>query len=77
MGDQCVSALLAIAYSKGLGLKVPWIQIPNTQNGNKLKNPDLLFGRFVRNELPPFLRHTDPYPECEKGVADEFFMCTR
>lgn len=75
-GDQCVSTLIAIAYSKGLGLKVPWIQIPNIPNGNKLKDPDLLFGAFARSEPPPFLRHTDPYPECVKGTADEYFMCS-
>jgi len=75
MGDQCVSALLAVAYSKHLGLKVPWINIPNAPNGNKMKDPGLLFGRFLNKRLPPFVSHTDPYPECEAGTADEFIMC--
>ncbi|KAG8465917.1 hypothetical protein KFE25_005487 [Diacronema lutheri] len=76
-GDQCVSTLISIAYSRALGLKVPWIQIPGIQNGNRLKDPGLLFGRFERGELPPFLRDSDPYPECADGTADEYFMCNR
>lgn len=77
-GDQCVSSIIATAYSRELGLKVPWIYLPNLPNGNKLKDPGLLFGRFLRAELPPFLRESEPYPECAHGPPAELydnFMC--
>lgn len=76
-GDQCVASLLSAAYSRAVGLRVPWIHLPKARSGNPLKDPALLFGPFAANgTLPPFLRESDPYPECARGTPPyDGIMC--
>lgn len=83
-GDQSVISVLSTAFSRAVGLRLPYIERPQNSgrranrdgrwqahgyDENSLKNPSELLGRFERAAPPPFLLQREPYPECARPPA--------